>query len=236
ARWLADNGVACLTYDYRDFGWSGSPRGSPATMTDWGVRDQQAARNYAAEAMPGTPVWVIGHSLGGMMLSYQTGLDRIDRVICVAAGAVHVTDHPWPYQAFARAFWTPGLPSLARRVGYLPMQAIGVGPDIPAGVYEQWRRWCLSRDFQASDPDLVATRPEALACPVRMVAVADDSLCPPKSVWRLMKAYPAARISKEVIRPKDVGLARIGHLDVLGSKGAGAWNSVLGDVLTDECV
>ncbi|MEM8823644.1 MAG: alpha/beta fold hydrolase, partial [Pseudomonadota bacterium] len=87
ARWLAEIGVACLTYDYRDFGWSGSPRGSPATMTDWGVRDQQAARDYATEAMPGTPVWVIGHSLGGMMLSYQTGLDRIDRVICVAAGA-----------------------------------------------------------------------------------------------------------------------------------------------------
>ena len=45
ADWLAaERDIVCLTYDYRDFGASGDPRGSPATMTDWGVRDQQAAR------------------------------------------------------------------------------------------------------------------------------------------------------------------------------------------------
>ncbi|MEM7641186.1 MAG: alpha/beta fold hydrolase [Pseudomonadota bacterium] len=227
ADWLAGQGVACLTYDYRDFGWSGSPRNSPATMTDWGVRDQQAARDHVAAAVPGVPLWVIGHSLGGMMLPFQTGLDRIDRVICVAAGAVHVSDHPWPYQALARAFWAPGLVTLSRRLGRLPAKALGVGHDIPAGVYAQWRLWCLSRAFHGADPDLGVARPDGLACPMRVVAVSDDDLCPPKSVWRLMRAYPAAYKSQMVIRPDAVGLARIGHLDVLGAKGAPCWPRIM---------
>ncbi|MEM7489021.1 MAG: alpha/beta fold hydrolase [Pseudomonadota bacterium] len=223
ADWLAEQGLACLTYDYRDFGASGSARDSRATMTDWGVRDQQAARDFAAHAVPDVPLWVVGHSLGGMTLPFQTGLERIDRVICVASGAVHVSDHPWPYQAFARAFWAPGLPWLARRLGHLPLQRVGVGHDIPAGVYAQWRRWCLSRRFHGGDPALGPARPDDLTCAVRMVAVADDALCPPASVWRLMQAYPAARKSQVVIRPEALGLDRLGHLHVLGEHGRAAW-------------
>ncbi len=109
ARWLAaTRDIACLTYDYRDFGASGSARGSRATMTDWGIHDQQAARDWLRARLPQVPLWVIGHSLGGMMLPYQTGLDGIARVVTVASGAVHVADHPWPYRAFAHAFWSLG--------------------------------------------------------------------------------------------------------------------------------
>ncbi len=230
AIWLAGQGVACLTFDYRDFGASGTPRGSPATMTDWGIHDQQAARDAAMRAFPDLPLWVIGHSLGGMMLPYQTGLARIDRAILVAAGAVHVRDHPWPYQAFARAFWFPGWLPLSKRLGYLPMRAMGLGPDIPAGVYRQWRRWCQTRAFHRADPDLPAPAPWDLTCPMRVVAVADDALCPPKSAWRLMQAYPSAHKRQVTLHPPNHGLTRIGHLDVLGEKGRAVWPSVVGDI------
>ncbi|MGB3553473.1 MAG: alpha/beta fold hydrolase, partial [Jannaschia sp.] len=155
ARWLAaTRDIACLTYDYRDFGASGSARGSRATMTDWGIHDQQAARDWLCARLPQVPLWVIGHSLGGMMLPYQTGLAGIARVVTVASGAVHVSDHPWPYRAFARAFWSLGAPT--RALGYMPGRALRIGHDIPAGVYFQWRRWCLSRAFHGADPDLPA--------------------------------------------------------------------------------
>ena len=234
AGWLAARGIGCLTYDYRDFGASGEARGSPATMTDWGVRDQQAARDWVSEAHSGIPLWVIGHSLGGMTLPFQTRLDRIDRVICVASGAVHVRDHPWPYRALAHAFWAPGLVGLARRLGYLPARALGLGRDLPAEVYAQWRLWCTSRDFHGADPALGTARPEGLTCPVRMVAVADDDLCPPKAVWRLMGAYPQAWKSQAVIRPEAFGMARIGHLAVLGERGAPVWGAVMGNAAIDH--
>ncbi|SFI94785.1 alpha/beta hydrolase family protein [Jannaschia pohangensis] len=230
AGWLAsERGVTCLTYDYRDFGESGAARGSRATMTDWGVRDQQATRDWLAGRYPRTPLWVVGHSLGGMMLPFQAGLARIDRVIAVASGAVHVTDHPWPYQAFARLFWLRGLGTLSRMMGRLPLRSIGIGHDLPAGVYVQWRRWCTELGFHAADRDLPAPDPADLTCDLRMVAVADDALCPPASVWRLMRAYPRARREQRVLRPADYGLARLGHLDVLGERGRPCWPDVIGD-------
>lgn len=231
AEWLAGRGVGCLIYDYRDFGWSGQARGSAATMTDWGVHDQQAARETCTSLAPDLPLWVIGHSLGGMMLPYQRGLDGIARVITVAAGAVHVRDHPWPYQAFARAFWSLG--PLVRAQGHLPLRALGLGHDIPAGVYRQWRSWCLSPRFQTDDPALPRTDASALRCPVRMIAVADDALCPSVAVWRLMRAYPMARKTQAVLSPGMLGLPRLGHLHVLGKEGAAGWASVVGPIEGD---
>ncbi|WGH79490.1 alpha/beta hydrolase family protein [Jannaschia ovalis] len=229
ADWLAETrGVACLTYDYRDFGQSGSARGSRATMADWGIRDQQAARATLAAALPDVPLWVIGHSLGGMMLPFQSELGRIDRVVTVAAGAVHVTDHPWPARAAIRAFWSRPVLGLTRALGHLPAARFGIGHDLPAGVYAQWRLWCTSRGFHAADPTLPAPDAAALTCPVRMVAVADDAYCPPVSVERLAAAYPAARMTRVLLRPGEVGMRRIGHLDVLGARGRACWDAVTG--------
>lgn len=150
ARWLAqEKNIACLTYDYRDFGASAvrHPSASEAKMADWGVHDQQAARDTLGGMFPTTPLWVIGHSLGGMCLPFQQNLDRIDRVIAVASGIVHVRDHPWPYQALARFFWFGAVPMITRIMGYMPGKTLRVGSDIPAGVYWQWRQWCTRRAF-----------------------------------------------------------------------------------------
>ena len=213
ADWLvAERDLAVLTYDYRDFGRSarGPVARSRATMSDWGITDQQAARDWLAARLPDPPLWVIGHSLGGMMLPFQTGLAGIDRVIAVASGAVHLSDHPWPYRAFAAAFWF-GLGAGSRTaLGYVPGRLVGLPADvaIPGGVFAQWRIWCTHRGFHAADPALPGPEPSRLTCPMRMVAVADDALCPPASVWRLMRAYPLASIKQLTLQPHE---ARIGH-------------------------
>lgn len=86
AAWAASHlGALVLTYDYRDFGASaaGPVKGAQATMVDWGVHDAQAARDFAARRFPDLPVWIIGHSLGALCVSFQKDLDRIERMIAV---------------------------------------------------------------------------------------------------------------------------------------------------------
>ena len=180
--------------------------------------------------MPGAPVWVLGHSLGGLCLPFQSGTARLARLIAVASGTVHLSDHPWPYRVLAASFWFGHGAALVAALGHLPSWA-GGGAALPAPVYRQWRRWCSSRGFYEGDigrelpvPDYGAFRGEA-----RFVAVADDPMVPPAAVWRLMRRYPEARIAQRVLRPAEFGLARIGHIQVLGQASRAAWPAMLGD-------
>ena len=232
AEWLCDNhGFAVLLYDYRDFGASavGHVKTSKATMADWGVHDAQAARDFAAVRFPNSPLLVIGHSLGGLCLPFQTGLNRIARVITVCSGPVHTTDHPWPYQAKARLFWHGPVPLLASVVGYLPGKRLGVGPDLPIGVYKQWRKWCTSRSFFFDDFGTHLPYPDwrGLNAPIKFVAVSDDALVPASAVWRLMRCYPDAPKSQSVLRPSDFDLTDIGHIGVFSARSRATWNALI---------
>ncbi|WP_243144882.1 alpha/beta hydrolase family protein [Litoreibacter roseus] len=232
ARWLAtEQNIACVTYDYRDFGLSaaGHPKLSTATMADWAVRDAQAVRDYVATTLPGAPIWIIGHSLGALTLAFQDRMDRVDRVITVASGPVHVSDHPWPYQGAARLFWFAHGPAMTSALGYLPGRATGMGSDLPASVYWQWRRWCTSRSFFADDIGSTLPYPDwtAITCPVKFVAVADDQMVPPSAVWRSMEFYRAAPKRQLTLEPAKYGVPKIGHLGAFRRANAACWADII---------
>jgi predicted alpha/beta hydrolase len=232
ATWLAaEMGYACLSYDYRDFGASarGGMRRSKATMTDWGIHDQSAALAALAVRLPEADLWVIGHSLGGAMLPYQKGLDRVARAIVIGAGMVHVSDHPWPYQALARLFWQGHGPVLTRLAGFLPGRLTGFGSDLPKGVYWQWRRWCLTRGYHLTDAGGSLPMPNlaGVSAPIKFVAVEDDPMVPARAVWRLMQFFPESVKRQLVLRPAEHGLNRIGHLGPFTRRSAVLWPQII---------
>lgn len=232
AAWLAaECGITCLTYDYRDFGASAAApvRRSRATLADWGLADQAAALRALRDLVPEVPIWVIGHSLGGAMLPYQRDLEEIARVIVVGAGCVHVSDHPWPYQALARLFWHGHGPLLTGLMGYLPGRFTGFGSDLPRGVYWQWRRWCLNHGYHLADAGRTLPLPDlrAVTAPVKFVAVADDPMVPEAAVWRLMQFFPEAVKRQLVLRPSDHGLKAIGHLGAFSRRNSRLWPAII---------
>ncbi len=230
AEWLAGQGFACLTYDYRDFGASakGAMRASRATMADWGIADQAAALSALRAAVPGVPVWVVGHSLGGLMLGCHAGMAGVDRVITVASGPVHLTDHPWPYRALAAFFWF-GVPAVVAALGFLPGRMVGFGSDLPAGVYWQWRRWCLTRGSYLAEAGRSLPMPDVgvVQAPMTVIAVADDPVVPPAAVWRLMALHGQAPKRQRVLRAGDFGLTRIGHLGAFARRNSVVWPQII---------
>ncbi|KIC11950.1 hypothetical protein RA19_04810 [Leisingera sp. ANG-M1] len=228
ARWLvAERQVACLTYDYRDFGASaqGHPRRSKATMADWALADQPAARDEMRRHYAGVPLWVIGHSLGAMLMPLQDGLEDVARMIVVAGGLVHHHDHPWPYRALALAFWFGHVPPLVRALGYLPGRAVGFGADLPAGVYWQWRRWCTTRGSYLPETrqELPQPRWEAAGIPVSLFAAADDDVVPPAAVWQLGRVFGDVPQERIILDPQAYGLKAIGHLGAFTRSNAALW-------------
>lgn len=234
ARWLAEErGLACLTYDYRDFQTSAQahPRHSSATMADWALGDQPAARAEMRRQLPGVPLWVIGHSLGGMLMPLQEGIDDIARMICVASGLVHHRDHPWPYQGLARLFWFGHVPLAARLLGYLPGRLTGFGPDLPAPAYWQWRRWCTHP--QCFYPEIGTTLPppdwRRSGAPVDLVGLADDPVCPPVSVLKLAGLYGQDAARFRLLQPADFGLDKVGHLGAFARRNRAIWPALIGE-------
>jgi predicted alpha/beta hydrolase len=232
AEWAArDRDLAVLTYDYRDFGSSARRpvRGSKATLADWGRLDQAAALETLARMYPDTPLWVIGHSVGGLWLGWHEAMGRVTRAITLGAGLTHVTDHPPRYRWKARMFWSPPVRALAWASGYLPGRILGLPADLPRGVYMDWRRWCLTPGWHLSDVgrSLPLPDPHRVKCRLKMIAVADDDLVPPAAVWRARALYPEAMKSQLVLRPQDFGLKSIGHIPPFHRRNAVLWPAIL---------
>jgi len=232
AAWAAaEQGLAVLTYDYRDFGASAARpvRASRAGMADWGLRDQAAALAALGQLMPNVPRWVLGHSLGGLWFGHHPGMERVERIITLGSGPVHVTDHPPSYRWKARAFWHGPVNWLAGAMGYLPGRLLRTGPDLPLQVYRQWRRWCLTPGWNLCDTgrSLPLPDPHRVRGAMKLIAVSDDAMVPPAAVWRLMAYYPQATKRQQVLRPDDFGLPRIGHIAAFHRDNAVLWPAIL---------
>jgi predicted alpha/beta hydrolase len=232
ARWLAeDRQAAVLIYDYRDMGESshGPMKEARATMSDWGVLDQSAALDFLCGRYPAMPVWVIGHSLGGMCLPWHEKADRVERLITVASGKAHFTRHPLFYIPAVMLFWFVLGPVTTRFFGYLPGKFSGIGADLPANAFWQWRRWCLSHGFYKGDwgkampvPDLTRMTGD-----VTLTAISDDVMMTAESVRRLAETYPTARVRFREIAPESLGLKSIGHLRIFSERCKAAWPAIL---------
>lgn len=235
ARWVAgETGMACLTYDYRDFGASLGdqgvvhPKGSLATMADWALGDQPAARRAIRSRFPNARIWVIGHSLGAMLTPIQPEMEQVDRVIGVASGMVHLSDHPWPYRWMVSLFWYGHVPLMVSALGYLPGRLVGFGADLPAPAYWQWRRWCLSRENFYCDvgqgiPDRQWEHPDIQ---VDFHAFADDKMAALPSVKRLVDRFGPGRATLHEHVPSETG-SEIGHLGAFRRANSALWPKLL---------
>ncbi len=53
-----------------------------------------------------------------------------------------------------RLLWNIVFPVLTRWKGYAPFDMLGMGEDLPLGVYNQWRRWCKFPHYFFDDPEM----------------------------------------------------------------------------------
>ena len=221
ARWLTQEGYAVLSFDYRGIGGSRQGRldRDPARMREWGQFDLPAALERLAAELPGKPLALIGHSVGGQMLGVMPNHARLKAAVMVASGIGYWRGMP---RAFGLYCWAlmRGLAPLFRRVlGYLPSSKIGWGEDLPAGVAREWFEWCMRADYFE---ELRGATPPAhfddVRLPVLNLAFSDDPIATPANVEGLLRFYPNARLQRRRITPAEFGRRSIGHLQFFGRR------------------
>lgn len=210
AAWLADHGVATLTFDYRGCGESRSVplRRDPAVLLDWARLDAAAAIDQARIRF-GAPVWAVGHSFGGQSIGLTPrGLDLAGAVI-VAAGSGELSLYP---AGLRRGYQLrlAALPAVTGLFGYVPGR-LGVGEDLPSGVVRQWADWCRTPDYARGALGTESTHHHRITAPVRFIDVSDDSFAPAGPAAALRGWYSHAKTSHRVVTPAELGVRRFGH-------------------------
>ncbi|UUX96735.1 alpha/beta fold hydrolase [Aquabacterium sp. J223] len=237
AAWLAAQGFAVLTFDYRGIGASRpeafrhSLRGLRADVDTWAEQDAAAALDALAARLPaGRPLHWIGHSLGGQIVGLVPRHERVDRIVTIAVGTGY-----WRLNA-ARVRWLVGwmwfvvVPLALRCCGYFPGRRLRKIGDLPAGVMAQWRRWCLQPDYLMSeDTAHRSARYARIARPLLSLSFTDDEYMSARGTERLHAIYAGAAREMRRIAPADIGERRIGHFGFFRPRFAATlWPQVAG--------
>jgi len=215
AAWLAQQGYATLSFDYRGCGASlpegRSLRGFDADLFAW-ARDTDAAIEALAAQAPGVPLYVIGHSLGAQLPGLLAQRDRIAGLISVAAGSGYWRDNAPQLKRMVLYFWHVLVPVATTLFGYFPGKRIGKVGDLPKGVILQWRRWCMHPRYHVgAEGTPVRERFEAAHFPIVALSITDDELMTERGTRVLVDCYANAPRRVERIAPADVQARRIGH-------------------------
>lgn len=214
-RWMAERGVAVVTFDYRGSGESRSVpvRDDPATLLDWARLDAPAALALAATRWPGAPPWALGHSFGGQAIGLIDGAADLAGALVVAAGVGDLSLYPRAFGSALGFAFGALVPVVGATVGYVPGR-LGLGEDLPIGVVREWGSWCRTRDYVRGALGRDVAQHERLALPMHFVDVADDHYVPAAAAAALRGWYERAAISHRVVTPSELGVKRLGHFGV----------------------
>jgi len=217
AQWLATQGFAVMSFDYRGMGDSRAPahakslRGFDADLFSW-ARDYDSAIDALRQRVPGVPLYLIGHSLGAQLPGLLRNRAHVDGLLSVAAGSGYWRDNAPQLKRTVLYFWHALVPVATRLFGYFPGKRLRKVGDLPRGVILQWRRWCLDPRYHVgAEGAVVREQFEQVRFPVVALSITDDELMTERGTQVLVDCYANAPRRVERIAPADVKAQRIGH-------------------------
>lgn len=221
-------GFNVLTLDYRGIGESApkSLKGFEMSYLDWGFRDLAAAVEYLDDGS--TPLFWVGHSFGGHALGLLPNHQKITAAYCFGTGAGWTGWMPKLEALKVRLLWSCILPLVVAYKGYMAWSLLGMGDDLPLGVYKDWRRWCAHPHYFFDDPAMA--RVSGLYAEVRMPCIfanaVDDPWAPPASRDAFIKGYRNAQLLVRDLYP-ETKRQPIGHMGYFRASATEVWDELL---------
>ncbi|MBR8282483.1 alpha/beta hydrolase family protein [Burkholderia vietnamiensis] len=231
ARFLTTRGFAALTYDYRGIGASRPARLNKlqARMRDWIELDVGAAIAWARDTHRAVPLLAVGHSVGGHAVGLSAGTAHLRAAVLVAAhaGSTRLIESAAERLKVRLILHVLG-PLASALLGYVPGKRLGLGEDLPAGVFREWSRWTALPHYFFDDPTLgAAERFSKQRLPILAVGFDDDPWANRRAIDLLVSYLTGAAVERRQIDPHAAGTGPVGHMGFFRSRpGAALWPGV----------
>lgn len=231
ARFLTTRGFAALTYDYRGIGASRPARLTKlqARMRDWIELDVGAAIAWARDTHRALPLLAVGHSVGGHAVGLSAGTAHLRAAVLVAAhaGSTRLIESAAERLKVRLILHVLG-PLASALLGYVPGKRLGLGEDLPAGVFREWSRWTTLPHYFFDDPTLgAAERFSKQRLPILAVGFDDDPWANRRAIDLLVSYLTGAAVERRQIDPHAAGTGPVGHMGFFRSRpGAVLWPGV----------
>ena len=214
ATWLAQQGFAVVTFDYSGIGESLKADHVPinkikSDFFDWG-REAALILDVLKQRHPESPLYWIGHSLGGQLIS-MVDHAALRKAITVGTGSGYWKENSPELRRRVPLFWYVFVPLLTPLFGYFPGERLGMVGDIPKGVMMQWRRWCMHPDYIASEGEVMSEKYAAVRTPIVSLSFTDDDYMSARNTEHIHSLYVNAPRDMQRIAPVDIGVPHIRH-------------------------
>ena len=215
-----------LTFDYRGVGQSkvDSLKDLDMSFLDWGRYDLSTVVDamYDQEC----PLFLVGHSYGGQAVGLLPNHQMLTAAYSFGAGAGWTG---WMNRMEAikvHTLWRVILPVIVKWKGYMAWSTLGMGDDLPVGVYREWKRWCQYPHYFFDDPAFAYLKDHyaSVAIPYVAATSTDDKWAPPKSRDAFCQHYTNCDLSLLDI---EAGIQRIGHMGYFRESAVPHWDRML---------
>jgi predicted alpha/beta hydrolase len=229
AEYAASVGCSTMTFDYRGVGLSAPTtlEGFEMDYFDWGRLDLAAAVDAMSAAK--LPLYIVGHSFGGHAFGLLPNYERVTAFYTFGTGAGW---HGWmPPLERTKVLAISEIvgPALTRWKGYLPLNVLGLGEDLPLAFYERWKHWCHSPNYFFDDLAVrhVTQSFDRIRAPLMAANAIDDHWAPPKSRDAFIAGYRNAARHTLDLDPMAIGVRSIGHNGYFKPSAKPLWESAL---------
>ena len=215
AKFLVTNGMAVLTYDYRGIGdsRSGSLRKMrKASKLDWGRYDCDAALAWAHRNCAEVPVYMVAHSIGGLLLGLAKNNTCVEKCITVGAQYAYWRDYEPGQRIGMWLRWHALMPALTALLGYFPAKFLGWHEDLPAAAAYEWafRPARLEDAYRGTDTDVLAHF-AGMTGDILAIGMTDDPFGTEAALDRLLAYFNHSNRVHIRISPESTGETSVGH-------------------------
>ena len=234
ANYLAEQGISCLTFDYRGIGESktGNMPAGNMLMQHWGELDLEGVIRYAKQNYKPDKLYYLGHSAGGQILGLAPSSDKFNKVILAATGVGAWRAWLGTQKYLLAAMWYGLMPLMMmfQRGNFFHSKMLGPIP-VPKHAVKQWVEWAKSEDYLFTPKHgLDLSGYEKITADILALTISDDWYAPQSSRDALLAHYSSSHRVTKYVLPQDIGLKRIGHFGLFRKKQEivkGIWQPII---------